>query len=310
MQPISRETCLEIVVASYYTASMNADGQAAEILRSLGLNNLEAEVYAFLLRQDEPMTAYRVGKELGRPTANVYKAIDALARKGAAVVDQGDTRLCRPAPPAEFLGQYERSLLEKTRQAGGVLTQLGPASADEGIYHLHSAPLVLERCRAMLERCQQIAVVDAFPAALGAVLSAVEAAIQRGVQVYLQTYERVSIRGARVALAYQSDRILAHWTSQQLNVVADGQEVLLALLHADLSDVYQAVWTSSLYLACSVHVGLMREHVFHRIAALRDRKDFPADICRLIDEQPFFHAATVPGQRKLFARFAGVSKKP
>ncbi len=285
-----------------------SEDSAVELLQSLGLNHLEAEVYTWLISQADAVTAYRVGKALGRPTANVYKAIDALARKGAVVIDEGSTRLCRPTPPAEFLGQLQESLLERTKLAADVLSNLGGAPQDEGIYHIQSASLVLERCRAMLARCEKIAVVDAFPAALTVVLPAVREAIKRGVQVYVQIYEACTIPGAHVAHAYQSDEVLSHWRCQQLNVVTDGTEVLLALLHADLSDVYQAVWTASLYLTCAMHVGLMREHMFHTIAAHVDRTDFPAELRQLLDEQPLFHAATVPGQQRLFARFGVVGE--
>ena len=161
----------------------------------------------------------------------------------------------------------------------------------------------------MLTRAEKIAVVDAFPVALDAVLPAILAAIDRGVHIYVQLYQTCAIPGAEVVHAYQSEQVLAHWRCQQLNVIVDGQEVLLALLHADLSDVYQAVWTRSLYLSCAMHVGLMREHVFHTIAAFKDRPDFPAELRQLLDQQPFFHDATVPGQQRLFERF-GVKAGP
>ena len=267
------------------------------------MNQLEAEVVALLLQQGEPVTGYRVGKALGRPTANVYKAIDTLVRKGAVIVDEGSTRLCRPSPPAEFLGQLQKSLQEKTERVADVLSSLVREPQDEGIYHLQSAPLVLERCRAMLARSDKIAVVDAFPQALNAVLPAVREAVARRVRVYVQTYEPISIAGAEVVHAYQSEEVLAHWKCQQLNVVTDSQEVLLALLHADLSEVYQAVWTSSLYVSCAMHIGLVREHAFHTFAAFKGRPDFPADLRQLLDQQPFFHTATAPGQQKLFERF-------
>ncbi len=287
----------------YNTISVRQENQAIELLQSLGMNHLEAEVYTLLLQQAESVTAYRVGKALGRPTANVYKAIDTLARKGAVIVDEGSTRLCRPSAPAEFLGQLQKNLQEKTEQVVDVLSNLAREPQDEGVYHLRSAPLVLERCRAMLARSEKIAVVDAFPEALNAVLPTIREALARGVRVYVQTYQPATIPGAEVVHAYQSEEVLAHWKCQQLNVVADSQEVLLALLHADLSEVYQAVWTSSLYLSCAMHIGLMREHAFHTIAAFKDRADFPAELRQLLDQQPFFHAATVPGQQKLFARF-------
>jgi len=288
---------------------MNQNEKVIELLRSLGLNHLEAEVYTFLLEQPEPVTAYRAGTMLGRPTANVYKAIEALARKGAVVIDGGTTRLCRPTPPAEFLGQIEKGMIERTRQAADVLSRLDEAAPDDGIYQIRAAPLVLERCRAMLTRAVKIAVVDAFPAALEAVLPAIRDAVSRGVEVHVQTYRSCSIDGAHVVLTHGSEEILVHWKCEQLNVVVDSQEVLLALLHHDLSGVHQAVWTGSLYLACAMHVGLFREHTFHAIAACMDSPDLPDELRRLIDRQPFFHAATIPGQQKLFARFGVVGEQ-
>jgi HTH-type transcriptional regulator, sugar sensing transcriptional regulator len=287
---------------------MNQNKKAIELLHSLGLNRLEAEVYTFLLEQPEPVTAYRAGRALGRPTANVYKAIEALARKGAVVIDEGSTRLCRPSPPAEFLGQIEKNLKRRTQQAADLLSHVDKTTHDDGIYHIHAAPLVLERCHAMLARSEKIVVVDAFPAALKAVLPSIHEAVARKVEVYVQTYTACSIPGAHVVLSHQSEEILAHWKSQQLNVVTDSQEVLLALLHDDLSGVYQAVWTSGLYLSCAMHVGLIREHTFHAIAAFKERPDFPEELLRLIDRQPFFHTATVPGQQKLFARFGVINE--
>lgn len=78
------------------------------LLRDLGLNQLEAEIYTFLL-PNEPMTAYRVGKAIGRPTANVYKSIENLARFGAVLVEEGTNRVCRAVPVEEFIRQIGRA---------------------------------------------------------------------------------------------------------------------------------------------------------------------------------------------------------
>jgi sugar-specific transcriptional regulator TrmB len=50
-------------------------------------------------------TGYRVGREIGRPTANVYKALDALVAKGAVLVQEGGAGLFAPVPPRRFLAQ-------------------------------------------------------------------------------------------------------------------------------------------------------------------------------------------------------------
>ena len=273
-----------------------------ELLQALGLNHLEAEVYVLLLAQEEPITAYRVGKSLGKPTANVYKAIEALTRKGAVIIDEGEPRRCRPVPVEEFLGQLEQTFLGMSKQAARRLADLESPPPDERIYHLGSVPAVLERCRAMLGRVQRIAVLDVFPAVFEAVRTSIDEAVGRGAEVYVQVYEATELDGAHVVRALQSDRILRHWKSQQLNCVIDGRETLLALLHSDLAEVHEAIWTSSLFLSCVMHAGLLREHVFHEVAALQDQEDFPPSLRTLLKEHPSFHSVAVPGQKLLFSR--------
>jgi len=274
-----------------------------ETLQALGLNRLEAEVYLLLLAQRQPVTAYRIGKALGKATANVYKAIESLLLSGAVTVDSGEPRLCRATAPEEFLGQLERQFKQRKKQAAAELADLNPAPGGERIYQLQSVPLVIERAISMLERATAIAVVDAFPKTLDQLLPAIEKAIGRGVEVFVQAYTPITIAGARVTLTHQGETVLSFWKSQQLNVITDGQEVLLALLHDDLEGIHQAIWTDSLYIACILHAGLMREHSLHAIYELRQQQDFPATLEALLDQQLFFHNTLIPGQRLLFSRF-------
>ena len=51
--------------------------------------------------------ARSLSKELGKPVANVYKALETLEAKGAIEVDRGRKRVCRPLPVEEFLGLLE-----------------------------------------------------------------------------------------------------------------------------------------------------------------------------------------------------------
>jgi hypothetical protein len=63
-------------------------------LSTLGFTELEAAVYTFLV-ESSPATAYRVAQGIGRPVANTYKAVESLQQKGAVLVDETGTRLCR-----------------------------------------------------------------------------------------------------------------------------------------------------------------------------------------------------------------------
>jgi HTH-type transcriptional regulator, sugar sensing transcriptional regulator len=281
-----------------------ANPAAVAALRQLGLNQLEAEVYAFLLA-NEPLTAYAVGRALGKATANVYKAVESLARMGAVLVEEGDKRVCRAVPPREYLRHSERTFLAKTKTAAEVLSDLESDFYDERVYRIEGVAEALERCVAMLGRARRLAVVDAFPLSLQRITPAIVKATRRGVEVRVEAYQPVEIEGAAIVVAHTGQRSIDHWGAEQLNVVVDGKEVLLALMSLDLSAVYQALWSRSLYLSCLIHSGLMSEQTIHKLHLAFPEGRKGGDPRRVLAQHRFFVDGDVPGQRELRERFVG-----
>ena len=280
-----------------------------KLMLELGFNELEAEVYLHLL-PNPPATAYAVGKAIGRPTANVYKAVDALARRGAVLIEEGGNRQCRAVPVAEFLRQARASFSELTAEAEKRLGALQSAPPDERVYRIESADQVFERARTMLETTVgKIAIVDAFPGALERLRSSVEKAAARGVEVFVEAYAPIKLKGAKVAFAAATAAAPGYWGAEQLNVVVDGREHLLALLGLDCKHVHQAVWSRSLYLSCIHHGGRLCEHTLVRMLAAADRSADGKTLRRILEEHRFFLRDSVPGQKELFNRFAPRSTK-
>lgn len=277
----------------------SAAEQAITALRDLGLNQLEAEVYSFLLA-NEPKTAYAVGRAISRPTANVYKAVESLSQRGAVVVEEGGSRVCRAIPAREFLRHSEKSFLSRTREAATALASLQSDFSDERVYRVEHVDEVFERCAAMLERAHRVIVIDAFPQSLERLVPAIRSAIKRSVDVWIEAYRPITIDGAAVVIAQPGESSIELWRAEQLNVVVDGKEVLLALMSLELETVYQALWSRSLYLACLMHGGMMSEHTVHRIHQA-DREG--RDPLRALREHKFFVDSEVPGQKELRDRF-------
>ena len=273
-------------------------GNKIEILLELGLNRLEAEVYLFLLT-NEPSTAYRIGKGLNKPTANVYKAIESLAIKGAVLVEDNKNRVCKAVSVNEFLNQYEKSIVAKTADARLELNQLEVQSPDERSYSLESVSLVFERFEQMMERCTTIAVIDAFPLTLERVVHSIEKAIARGISVYIESYQPISIPGADIANVTVGKQTLQHWQSQQLNLVIDGEEHLIALMDNKLKKVKQAVWSSNTYVSCMLHAGFLREQTVIKIMEASEKPNFEKNTRLLLDQQKFFFNSNIPGFNKL-----------
>ena len=232
--------------------------QAAQSLENLGFSEIESLVYCFLLKES-PATGYRISHAIGKPTANTYKAIAALAQRGAIVVDDAQNRLCRAVPPSELLDRLDRDFGARRKQAESQLAKIRPASNDDRVYQLGDVDQVLERARNMLGQAKSIALVDAFTKILAQIAPDLEAAAKRGVTVAVRAYESAKLKGATVLVATDAERVLATWPGEQLNLVVDAEQFMLALLTKDGANIHQAIWSNSTFLSCLQHNGLASE---------------------------------------------------
>jgi HTH-type transcriptional regulator, sugar sensing transcriptional regulator len=275
--------------------------QLIERLRQLGFTELEAEVYLFLVA-NEAMTAYRVGRLVGRATANVYKAIEALARRGAVLVEDGDARLCRAVPPKDLLDRLAGEFASRVAAVREELASFAPPAFDERVYRLETPAQVLECSERLLAECTDIAVVDAFPRAVEALRPALERTLRRGVEVFVEAYAPFSLPGATVAVFSSGAQTLDKWRSEQLNLVVDGRQHVAALMNTDLTTVLQAVWSRSLYLSCLMHAGRLSEHTLVRCLNVLGSDGGDRKVRRLLRNHRFFIRNPVPGQRDLLQR--------
>ncbi len=271
-------------------------------LTEIGLSRLEAEVYSYLVAS-VPQTAYRVAKEIGRPTANVYKAVEALARMGGLVIQEGDNRECRAVPAKEFLHHLKKDFACRAKQVEQTLASKSQSYQDERVYQIQSVPLAFERCCTMLERCHTIAIVDAFPGPLERIRPAIEKAVSRGIEVRVEAYQPIKIPGAHVVVADLGRDIPEFWGSQQMNVVIDGQELLAALMNNELTRIHQAIWSRGLYLSCLIHAGLLHEQTIARLLAAMEQPQALQKLRSILKSCRFFHSSSVPGQKALHRLF-------
>ncbi len=230
----------------------NNDDPVPRALQELGFSEIEALVYAFLV-QGEAATGYRISHAIGKPTANTYKAIASLVQQGAVQVDDGGSRLIRAVPPDELLAGLERRAREQRETARAALARRSSSTADERVYTLRARDQVFERARAMLGRACEIVLADLFPAPLDLLAPDLERAVSRGVRVVVKTYGRRDLPGVAEVVEPDSQRALTAWPGQQLSLVVDAEEHLLALFDPALEAVHQAVWSRSTFLSCLHH---------------------------------------------------------
>lgn len=279
------------------------ENQLLQTLKSVGLNQVEAEVYHLLLTEP-PMTAYKVGKLLKKPTANIYKAIEALRSKGAVMTIEGKKQLCKAVDPAEFIALTQRQFTQKLEEAAQALTHIKRnEETDDGTYTLDSVELAMEKAKQMIANATVVLVVDAFPVALKGLVTDLEAACDRGVKVLVQSYDHVKIEGAEVFLTPNHQAVISYWRSQQLNLVADGEQSLVALFDQQMNTVYHATWSTNTYMSCILHSGRLCEQTIQQLIALPDSADKLAKMEKILESQPFFRNTEVPGVKKLFEQY-------
>lgn len=274
-------------------------------IAALGFTDLEAEIYVFLLQQS-PATGYRVAQALGKPAANTYKAIETLQKKGAILVEDGVNRQCRAIPYEELLGQLERGFLEKKARAANALTELHAASEDERVYQIRSIRQVMERCRNMLARCTEVAIIDIFPLPLDTLQKDIEQTAARGPVVAVQVYEPTEVAGAEVVVRMEGSGIQQRWPGQWLNLVVDGSEHLIAFLTADAKKVHQAVWSGSVYLSWIYHSSLCCELETGIVRKLIQDGESPARLKQAVERCRRFHSPENPGYRTLRNRYGNL----
>lgn len=234
--------------------------QAAKTLEALGFSGIESLVYCFLL-ENSPVTGYRVSQAIGKPTANTYNAIAALAQRGAIIIDDSESRLCRAVPPGELLDRLNREFEAKRKLADTELSKLKPASGDDRVYQLAAVDQVLERARAMLGAAKRAVLLDLFPGAFALLANDLQAAAKRGIKVAVRAYSPGEIKGVAVVVSREAQRILSTWPGEHMSIAVDGDQFLIALLSRDTQSVHQAIWSNSTFLAClqynALHVELV-----------------------------------------------------
>ncbi len=218
----------------------------------LGLTEVESDTYIYLIR-NSPATGYQIAKATGKPTPNTYKAIKTLQDKGAIIVENGHSKLCRAVPPDEFLDGLERNFSGLKVAASRHLARLTQAPDDEGVYHLHSPVQVYERIRRMLASCEKVALLDLFPNAVAELASSMQAASSRGIIVCAKVYTPpgtlVHDRGFIAVHDPDGEQTIERWQGIWANAVVDGRQHLISYLSQDGQRVYQAVWSACTFVS-------------------------------------------------------------
>ncbi len=221
---------------------MNDKNDVAPLVE-LGFTPMEAQVYTLLLK-NSPQTGYSIAKNLGAPAAYTYRAISSLERKGAVLIDDGDTKMCRAVPYLDLLGQMEHQFKNRKESAAEYLSQFHGSQDDNRIYQLTTTQQVFERSRRMIENADLFIYLDIYPQPFKELEKTIRETIDRGVLIALLVYEPVDLPEAFV-IRCSPERILKNVPRQWLRIGVDATQYLDAFLDGTGKEVHQAIWSAS-----------------------------------------------------------------
>jgi len=237
-------------------------------LTELGFSGAEAAVYVALLKEPRA-TGYRIARLAGKPVPNTYKALDALHKKGAIIVDEtGRGRTYTALPVGEFFEGMKRRLDTMRGHLEEELKGLALGSVEGGIYQLTTPDQVYGRARTLLREAKRVALVDIFPTPLEHLRGDLEAAAKRGVHVWALTYLPGEIKGCEVIAPKKPAVHLEIWKADWMNIMADSREALYSLLKRKETGVHRAVWIKDPYLAMQAFSGAFHEFIYDRAGQL------------------------------------------
>jgi sugar-specific transcriptional regulator TrmB len=266
-------------------------------LSFLGFNALEQQAYAALL-QNPAQTGYKLAQTLKKPVANIYKALESLLDKGAVLVEDGDPAVYRATPINEMFDSVEAELRQQRKTALRKFAPRNPAP-DERVYRLGSREQTIQRARHIISSCKQVLLLDIFPNLVAELSGEIAAAAARGVNIVGVIYAPAKFSGTKLTLRPDGDQVLQRWAGDWMNVVADGQELLISVLERSGKQVYQAVWTRSPYLVWSFHSALYAEILLSRLRIEIEKGASKSQLLRLFDLHWERVVADAPGYQRL-----------
>jgi sugar-specific transcriptional regulator TrmB len=266
-------------------------------LSFLGLNALEQQAYAALLR-NPAQTGYKLAQTLKKPVANIYKALESLLDKGAVLVEDGDPAVYRATPIKEMFDTLEGELRQQRKTALRKFAARNPVP-DERVYRLGSREQTIQRARNIISSCKEILLLDIFPNLVAELSEEISAAAARGVNIAGLIYGPTKVSGTKLTLRPDGDQVLQRWAGDWMNVVADGQELLISVLERSGKQVYQAVWTRSPYLVWSFHSALYAEILLSRLRIEIENGASQSELLRLFELHRDRLITEAPGYRRL-----------
>lgn len=239
---------------------MKTHSDAEKMLMQIGFTQLESEIYLYLLMKGSH-TGYAIAKGIGKAVANVYKAVESLATKGAIDQSSGSSKQCVAVPWQQLLTSETAKFNANMSSLSESLRRIPEPQDDEQVYQIKNVTQLRERAVRIIEQATHVVLATIDPSAVEWVKQPLIEAAERGVEVIVKVYEEVDMPGVRVITRKNGKQVYAKTLDVSLSICADGKEMLKGLLNADKTHIIQAFKSKSALMTLMLYNQLLYEMV-------------------------------------------------
>ena len=244
---------------------MKDQNELAMLLGKMGLSNLEATVYIWLL-ENKRSTGYKIATKIGKPVANTYKALKSLERKGAVISDNTSNKLYFDTIPVEqFLNKIENEFIKQKEKIIHEVEKLDVRQDPIGIYELQSGELVYEKAFNMIETAEHSLLIDCFPTPLEKIKPDILKRNNNDLDIYLKHYADETIDGVHLIKKTESDIVLDELLGQWMIIIKDANETLIAFFDRSGEEMIHSVWIQDAFISLIHFSGSAIECVLSEI---------------------------------------------
>jgi len=235
------------------------------LLRDLGLSELESAIYIWLL-EHKRSTGYKIAGQISKPVANTYKALKSLQNKGAVVSDDSSgTTYFDTIPVEEFLNKLENEFSRKREKIIHEVEKLDTRQDNTGIYEIKSMELVFEKVNSMIKSAKSQILIDGFPAPMKHVKPHLSKTQLAKSCIYVKNYSGENIENVHQIKASIPDFLYSELNGQWLIVLKDTVESLIAFFSKDGSELIHSIWTQDPFLSFILFNGSAYEFNFTEV---------------------------------------------
>jgi sugar-specific transcriptional regulator TrmB len=163
---------------------IGSDDGCTDDLQSLGFTSYEARIYMALL-QSYPATAYEVSKQAGLPRANVYNALETLAKKLAVQPVNENPVKYVPVDPKVMLDRIARKTASRCSELAEKLVETKAVQTTEFVWTLTGDDSIHAKMTEMIGKATKHIWVKAAHHLLSPHSVEIKAAAERGVDVLI-----------------------------------------------------------------------------------------------------------------------------